>query len=69
MRVLLAIDSSAASAAVVSYSFLRAVRIALLFIPLFFALRVDLSLAKHTNASPSVQSLAQSKESVDATQK
>lgn len=46
------------------YSFLRAVRIALLFIPLLFALRLDLSLAKHTNASSSVQSLAQSEESL-----
>jgi hypothetical protein len=52
-----------------NYSFLRAVRIALLFIPLVFALRLDLSLTKHTNASPSVQSLAQSEESLEATQK
>jgi hypothetical protein len=50
------------------YSFLRALRITLMLIPLFFALRLDLSLTKHANASPSVQSLAQSEESVDATQ-
>lgn len=51
------------------YSFLRAVRVALLFIPLFFALRLDLSLAKHTNASPSVQSLAQSDKALRGAQR
>lgn len=38
-----------------AYSFLRAVRIALMFVPLVLAFRLDLSSAKHTMPLASVQ--------------